>query len=97
MAKFELLHKESPRVYQLVTDGGECEPLMLGKHSKVLLEVRGNDTGKPVEFRGSLDGEPRSLLGIVRGVDDIIELPPVRFLKASCEAAGVTINFMGVE
>ena len=96
MQKARRLNENQPRVYQWITDGGELEALECGSHNRIFVEVQNNETGEEIKFFGSLHGEPKSLIGYVRQVNDMIELPPVRFLLPVAPA-GVTINFMGVQ
>lgn len=96
MSKPKRLNENSPRVYQWVTDASPCEVLECGSHNRILVEVRDNESGAEIKLYGSLFGEPVALIGHVRQVNEIVELPPVRFLRPDAPA-GVTINFMGVQ
>lgn len=95
MAECKRILDQAPRIYQWVTDDKPCVPLELQAHTKLMVEVRGNKSGKPVQFYGSLFGAPVVLLGETSLMNDIMELPPVKNLQPQAEP-GVTINFMGV-
>jgi hypothetical protein len=96
MSAFKQYIESAPRVYEWVSDGQMSSVQTMGAHTKILVEVRGNDSAQPVKIYGSLHKEPAKMIGATSLVNDLIELPPVRFLSAEA-AKGVSVLFMGVQ
>lgn len=99
MSKPVRLNETAPRIYQWTTDDAPCEPLLLGEHSGILVEVRGDLGGEGVQFRGGLTlatADEMTFLDEVRVTPALIKLPAVQALLPITKAKGVTILFKGL-
>lgn len=97
MSKAERI-SEVLRLYQWKTDLAECEPLNVGPHSSILVEVRGDLGGHSVVFLGGLTpGEPDELAFLDEvNQAGVITLPPVNYLLPVTDAIGITITIRGL-
>lgn len=97
MSKAERI-SEVPRLYQWKTDLAECEPLVVGSHSSILVEVRGDLAGHSVVFLGGLTpGDPDDLAFLDEvSQPSVFTLPAVNYLLPVTEAVGITITIRGL-
>lgn len=95
MANWQRIEDRAPRVHMWKVDDKPCVPLEFQQHQKIIIEVRGNKSGKPVEIYGSLFGAPTVLLASTTLVNDILSIDPVRIMQPKAEA-GTEIYVMGV-